>query len=121
VIVHVVLFEPRPDLTDSDRQNLLEGIRAAARAIPAVRRLRVGLRVTHGIPGYEQAMREDYSFAAIVEFETLDGLREYLAHPAHATIGRHFSESSVRALAYDYQLVDADDVRRLVEDSRPRG
>jgi hypothetical protein len=109
VIAHIVLFEPRPDLTETDRRHLLDGLRAAAREIPAVRRLRFGPRVWHGLPGYEQMMRDAYSFAAVIEFETLEDLRAYLAHPAHARIGRHFMESSVRALAYDYTLADAAD------------
>jgi hypothetical protein len=109
VIAHIVLFEPRPDLSEGDRNGLLEGLRAAARDVPTVRQLRVGRRIRHGLPGYEQAMRDEYSFAAIIEFDSVDGLRSYLAHPAHARIGRHFSESSVRALAYDYHVVDVSD------------
>ena len=109
MIAHIVLFEPKPDLTETDRQQLLDGLRAAAREIPSVRRLRYGRRVRHGLPGYEQMMRDEYSFAALIEFETLEDLRAYLAHPAHALIGRHFMESSVRALAYDYSLLDAAD------------
>jgi hypothetical protein len=115
VIAHVVLFEPRPDLTEAERRHIVEGLRSAAREVPAIRRLRVGRRVRHGIAGYEQAMREDYSFAAILEFESMHGLLEYLAHPAHAAIGRHFTASSVRALAYDYQLVEAGDAGALLE------
>lgn len=115
MIAHVVLFEPRPELAEAERQQILDGLRAAARHIPAIRRLRVGRRVRHGIPGYEQAMRDDYSFAAILEFETTEGLLEYLTHPAHQAIGRHFAESSVRALAYDYDLVEAADAAALLE------
>ena len=113
MIAHIVLFEPRPGLTDLERRSLIDGLRAAAREIPGVRSLRVGRRLTHGIAGYEQAMRDDYSFAAIVEFDTVADLRGYLTHPAHERIGRHFSESSVRALAYDYDLVDAVDADSL--------
>lgn len=119
MIAHIVLFEPRPDLTDSERQSLVDGLRAAARQIPGVRRLRVGRRLRHGGAGYEQAMRDDYSFATIIEFDTMADLRGYLAHPAHEQIGRHFSESSVRALAYDYDLVDAVDADRLLSTPRP--
>lgn len=54
-------------------------------------------------------MTEDYSFAAIIEFDDLDGLKAYLQHPAHHAIGRHFSQSAVRALAYDYAMFDAVD------------
>lgn len=106
MIAHIVLFEPRPDLTETDRNSLLEGLREAARDIPSVRQLRVGRRTRHGLPGYEQAMCDEYSYAAVIEFDSLDGLRSYLAHPGHDRVGRHFAESSVRALAYDYELVD---------------
>jgi hypothetical protein len=119
VIAHVVLFEPRPALSDEERQSLVEGLRVAAREVPGVRRLRVGRRLTHGIARYEQAMRDDYSFAAIIEFDTVADLRGYLAHPAHERIGRHFSESSVRALAYDYDLVDAVNADTLLDPPRP--
>ncbi len=115
MIAHVVLFEPRPGLTRAERQQIVDGLRAAARHVPAIRRLRVGRRVRHGLPGYEQAMGDDYSCAAIIEFETTQALIEYLAHPAHEAIGRHFTESSVRALAYDYQLVEADDAGALLD------
>ena len=58
-------------------------------------------------------MREDYEFAAIIEFDDLDGLKSYLGHSSHAEIGRHFTVSAARSLAYDYELVDASDVSRL--------
>jgi Stress responsive A/B Barrel Domain len=113
VIAHVVLFEPKPGLSDRERQNLIDGLRGVTRDVAAVRRLRVGRRIRHGVPGYEQLMRDDYSFVAIIEFDTIDDLRAYLAHPAHEIVGRHFSESSVRALAYDYRIVDAFDAAEL--------
>jgi hypothetical protein len=107
MIVHVVLFEPRADLSDALRQRVFDDLRRSAETIPSVRRFRVGRRVRHGIPGYEQAMDESFSFAAVVEFDDLGGLKTYLQHPAHETIGRHFHESVVRALAYDYAMFDA--------------
>src|SRR5262245_8015357 len=104
MIAHVILFKPRPELTDAERQAVIDGLRAAANGIPSVRRLRVGKRVRHGLPGYEQVMREDFEYSVIVEFDDLDGLKAYLAHPQHAAIGRHFVQSSAAALAYDYEL-----------------
>lgn len=109
MITHVVLFRPRADLTDADRQQLLADLTAAVAAIPAIRRLRLGRRIVHGLPGYEQAMREDFEYAALVEFDDVAGLRAYLAHPSHAAVGRHFSASSAAALAYDYELIDIGD------------
>jgi hypothetical protein len=115
MIVHVVLFQPRGDLSAELRRALVLGLQAAAAAIPSVTRLRVGRRVIHGLPGYERAMVENYSYAVLVEVEDLDGLKAYLAHPAHAAIGQHFTSSSTRALAYDYDMVDAADAARLLD------
>lgn len=106
MIVHVVLFEARENLTLDDRERLLEDLRRAAAAIPSVRRFRIGRRVKHGLPGYEQSMRDGYGFAALIEFADQAGLTAYLQHPSHQSIGAHFTISSQRALAYDYEMED---------------
>ena len=46
-------------------------------------------------------MREDYEYALVLEFEDLEGLREYLTAPAHEQLGGLFGRASA-ALAYDY-------------------
>jgi Stress responsive A/B Barrel Domain len=107
VIVHVVLFEPRGDLTDPEREQLLGDLRLAATSIPTLRRVRIGRRIRHGIPGYEQAMQVDYQYAAIMEFDDRAGLAAYLQHPAHDAAGRHFTRSAAHALAYDYEVTEA--------------
>jgi len=118
MIAHVVLFAPKPDLPDADRQAVLDGLTAAATDIPSIRRFRVGKRIRHGLPGYEQAMRVDFEYVVMVEFEDEAGLKAYLQHPSHAAIGRHFTTSSLAALAYDYEIVEAADAKRLVENRR---
>ena len=113
MIAHIVLFQPRPDLTDDERTDMLAALIDAAKGIPQVRHFRVGRRITHGLPGYEQVMRDDYAFAAIIEFDTVDGLKSYLAHPSHERLARHFASSASRALAYDYEVSDAADAAHL--------
>jgi hypothetical protein len=115
VIVHVILFSPKSDLPAAARRDLLESLGGAAAGIPSIRRFRVGRRITHGLPGYEQAMRDDYQFAAIVEFNDIEGLKAYLAHPSHRAIGQHFTASASTSLAYDYAMGDAADAARLLE------
>ena len=83
MLVHLVLFRPRPDLDAAARQNLANALTAALTQIPSVRRVRVGRRVMHG-RGYEQAMRANYSHIAMLEFDDLVALQAYLQHPAHA-------------------------------------
>jgi hypothetical protein len=115
MIAHVVLFSPKPDLPQADRRALLDALVAASADIPSIKRFRIGKRVKHWLPGYEQMMREDYEFAAIIEFDHVDALKRYLGHSSHALIGQHFNASASRSLAYDYELVDASEVSQLVD------
>ena len=110
MIAHVVLFSPRSNLAEDAWRSLLDALRETTAGVPAVRRFRVGRRIMHGVPGYEQAMLESYEYAAIVEFDDLDGLKAYLAHPAHAALGAHFTKSAARGLAYDYEVEDFDEM-----------
>ena len=107
MIVHLVLFEPRPDLSAAQRTEILEAVTAATETIPSVRRVRVGRRIRHGLPGYEQTAQPEFQYVAMLEFDDEEGLREYLRHPAHAAAGDHFTVSASAALAYDYALAPA--------------
>ncbi len=115
MIAHVILFSPKSDLSPAVRRELLASLVAASGDIPSIRRFRVGRRVKHGLPGYEQMMRDDYEFAAVIEFDDVDGLKAYLAHSSHAAIGQHFTASASKSLAYDYAMVDAGDVAQVLE------
>jgi hypothetical protein len=115
VIAHVILFSPKSDLSPAARRDLLDALIAASADIPSVRRFRVGRRLKHGLPGYEQMMRDDYEFAAVIEFDDVDGLKAYLAHSSHAGIGRHFTASASKSLAYDYLMVEAGDAAQVLE------
>lgn len=109
MIAHVVLFKPKHELTATARQAVIQDLKTAAAGIPTVRRLRVGKRIRHGRPGYEQLMREDFEYVVIIEFDDVEGLTAYLAHPAHAAIGSHFMQAAAAALAYDYEMEDWKD------------
>ena len=109
MIVHVVLFVPRPDLTPAERRQIGHDLLRAATTIPSIVRCRIGRRVRHGHPGYEQMMTDSYSHAAVLEFADRAGLVAYLQHPAHQTIGLHFATATRRSLAYDCEMTDAAD------------
>ena len=103
MIAHLVLFRPRPGLSDDDRRGLADALVAALETIPSIRRSRVGRRVTHGRP-YESLMRVDYTYAALLEFDDLAGLAAYLAHPAHDALASRFFATFEEALMYDFDL-----------------
>ena len=108
MITHAVLFRPRPGLAADERAGLVDALRLAIRSIPSIRRARVGRRVTHGRP-YEQAMRVNYEFAALLDFDDLAGLTAYLEHPAHETLAKRFFEAIDEALIYDFELEEGEE------------
>ena len=109
--LHVVLFTPRPDVTDAERHTFGEALDLALTSIPSVRSYRVGHRVRTGA-AYD-ALPGDYEDRALIEFDDLAGLRGYLEHPAHAELGRLFYTTSGAALAADYEAVDASPASAL--------
>jgi hypothetical protein len=103
MIVHVVLFRPRANLSPQERQLLADTFATAVLEIPTVRRARVGRRFTHG-RGYEQLMTARYDYAALLEFDDAAGLLGYLEHPAHQELGERFFSAFEDALMYDFEL-----------------
>ena len=73
MILHLVLFRPRASLNDDARRGLAKAFADAINEIGSIKRARIGRRRTHG-RAYEQLMRENYTHAAILEFEDLAGL-----------------------------------------------
>lgn len=106
MVVHVVLFRPKAEIADSDRQSMLDAIRGAATHIPSVRRFVIGSRYTHGA-AYEQLTMPDFPYIAMAEFDDPQSLREYLNHPLHTKLGELFYQLQDAALAYDYLVESA--------------
>jgi hypothetical protein len=104
VITHIVLLQPRADLTDDQRRGALDTLSRAAAGVPEIRSFRLGQRVRHGLPGYEQRMAQDYDFALIIEVDDVAALTRYLRAPAHRALGDLFSSATEAALAYDYDM-----------------
>jgi hypothetical protein len=114
VIAHVVLFQPRASLSADERRDALATLARAASDVPEIRRFRIGRRVRHGLPGYEQMMAQDYEFALLIEVDDVEALRRYLKAPAHAALGHLFATATAAALAYDFQIVEPTDPSRLL-------
>lgn len=113
MITHLVLLQPRVDLTRVDRRAFVTAFERAVRDIPSVRGVRVGLRVKHGA-GYEQGMPDTVDLLATLDFDDLDGLKAYLTHPAHAELGMLFGKSLASALVYDFEVGDIQMLERLI-------
>ena len=106
MIAHIVLLQPRRDLTDDQRRAALDTLAHAAANVPEIRSFRLGRRVKHGLPGYEQVMAQDFEFALIIEVDDVPALTRYLRAPAHSALGDLFSTATAAALAYDFEMED---------------
>jgi hypothetical protein len=104
VIAHIVLLQPKPELTEAQRADALRTIERSTAGIPEIRRVSLGRRVKHGLPGYEQLMPQDFEFALIIEVDDVDALKRYLQAPAHTALGSLFYTATSAALAYDYDM-----------------
>ena len=113
VIAHVVLFRPSANLAESEKQALLDAMRAAFTGIAEIRRIRIGKRLLIGRP-YETDMAEHYEYSAIIEFDSETDLRAYLNHPAHVDLGQRFFQTADAALVYDFVMVEPDRVGDLL-------
>ena len=119
MLFHIVLFRPRPNLSAAEISDLIRAVEDAHRAIPSIRRFHVGRRVVHGA-GYEAVMRESFDYAAVIEFDDLAGLKDYLEHPAHRSLGPRFMQSFESSMIFDYEMTDAGGVAGLAASSSPR-
>jgi hypothetical protein len=106
MLLHVVLFEPRPDLSDDALRALIASIERAATEIPSVRRFEVGRRLANG-PSYRVGAPPALSYCALVAFDDRAGLDAYLAHPTHAELGARFNATLAGAFVYDYEIAGA--------------
>lgn len=114
MIAHVVLFRLRPDVSIDDRRALVDAWAVALNELPMIRRARVGRRVKIG-RSYEALTRLDLPFAAVLEFDNVDGLRAYLDHPAHDTIATRLFAAIAETLIYDFDVTaDAEGLQGML-------
>jgi hypothetical protein len=110
---HVVLFRVSRTLSADDREAFAASIERAFSGIPLIQRATVGRRIQIGA-GYEAGM-EHYDYIAVLEFQSEEDLRGYLAHPAHVDMGTRFFTSSEAVLVYDFATVPGDRLRELID------
>jgi hypothetical protein len=115
MIAHVVLFQPRADLSAADRAAFAASFERALTSIPEVRRAHVGERLTLG-RFYDRQNARDFSHVAIIEFDSEADLRTYLDHPAHGELGEWFYRTAESALVFDFALTEGQRVADLLRD-----
>lgn len=113
MIAHVVLFRPKAQLAEQERDLFFETLERALVNIPLIQRARVGRRVMFGRP-YDEQNPHDFPFVAILEFDNEADVLAYLNHPAHRALGQQFYAASESALVFDYALMEGTHAREFL-------
>jgi hypothetical protein len=106
MVGHIVLFQPKADLSSEATGRFVETLTRGFREIPGILSVRVGKRLTDGVMYAKDIGDSTYSHAAILEFADRETFVRYLEHPAHAAIGRQFWETCEATLILDIESVD---------------
>ena len=114
MITHIVLLTPRDALTVDEREAMAQAMERAFSGIPTIVRARVGRRRRLGF-SYDDLSPVQFEFLAVLEFQSVDDLDAYLKHPAHIDLGRQFRACAQVALANDFETVEPDQLRTLVD------
>ena len=117
MISHIVLFDPKPSLSDAEKRLFAQSVLRVTSRLSSVTRVSIGRRVDID-PGYDRSFGDKpYEYSAILEFKDREALVSYLVAPEHAELGRLFWESCARTIIAETEAVDQTDgsgVDRLV-------
>ena len=106
MIGHLVLFNAKPEATESQLRSFARAISEACRLIPSIHRVQVGRRVAVD-SGYLRLFGDKtYDYAAIFEFADTSALKQYLSHPLHHELGRMFWEMCESTTVVEVELAD---------------
>jgi hypothetical protein len=96
-VQHIVLFsfpdEPSAELADEMRSQILGWVDV----IPGIRALRFGEDIT-------KERTRGYQFLLYMEFDSVDDMRAYQAHPVHQRFLAWVMDHDITPLAFDYHL-----------------
>jgi hypothetical protein len=114
VILHIVLYRPRPGLDDAAKRGFIEALVSTRAAVPSIRNFWVGRRLENG-PSYRISGFPEFPFAAVIAFDDGAGLLAYLQHPLHDAVSRHFNGAAESAFIYDFEAADVTEIGSMID------
>ena len=106
MILHVVLYQPKPSATPEELSGLVKALEVASREIPSIRQVRVGRAVDLGFSYSNWSKDQNSLNVAVFEFEDLDALKAYLTHEAHQRLAALFWSTCDKPTIIDVSALD---------------
>lgn len=94
MIQHVVLVNFRPDTPTDTRHECVRRLRELAELVPGLNEWRVGLNLTD--------LNRSWDMALTGQFESLDDVFAYRAHPAHRKAQKFVDENAAETVGVDF-------------------
>jgi hypothetical protein len=96
MIRHVVLFKLKPNVSREERDRWIEMSRLAHTRIASIRAFSIGPDLM-GLP-------RSYDVAVMVDFDSLDDVRDYAEHPEHLPVVELARDLSEHIASVDFEF-----------------
>jgi hypothetical protein len=108
MILRIVLFQLRAEVSDYDSRLLLSSITGAVKSVSGLLSFNVGRRI-EGDSAYTLGQAAGppmapFDYAAVFQFANTAALKAYLGHPAQADIRARFAAVASAAITCDYEM-----------------
>lgn len=99
MVKHIVLFQLKPELSLEEKEGVMkafkQGIENLPASIPSIKKIEVGLNINSD---------EAFDIALYSEFDSLDDVRAYAAHPAHLAVAALLKDVKQSRSCVDYEM-----------------
>ena len=99
MIRHIVFFKFKPEVTDTDRDQVFNLIRGAVAKIPQAKNFAIGKQLVPSEEWYKERLATDFTWGLSADFETEADLYTYQKHPLHMEtlqeLGKRINERKV--------------------------
>ncbi len=106
MLLHIVLYEPKPGMDETEVSTFKSVLRQACLDIPSIKQVRTGKTIDLGIGYEDRSSGQSFGYVAIFEFESIEGLKSYMAHPAHVALAEQFWKYCERTMILDVEAED---------------
>jgi len=115
MILHVVLYQPKPSATPEELSDLVNALEVVSREVPSIRQVRIGRALDLGFSYSNWSKDQNELNVAVFEFDDLNGLKAYLEHEDHKKLAALFWSTCDRPTIVDVSAVDptAQDLRTI--------
>ena len=93
MITHVVLLQPKDEVTDTEITVALNHVRALQDAIPGIIEVQVGEN--------RSTYNQGYTYGFVMRFVDAEHIKAYAPHPAHQVVSEELQRISQKIIDFD--------------------